>query len=434
MPTPPALYITGLGHQYPPYLMTPDKFDQLASRFHDTERPGLKKLLQINHTTGIESRASILPYTTGFATQSIPPTITEIDHFYRTAGIDLTVSACKKALRDARTPPHKITHTVAVTATNQGCPGYDLLVAKKLGLRLSSSSSPAGPTLDRTLLSGVGCAGGLSALRTAVQLACGASARGKPARILVFACELCTPNGRHDLAEVAREGDPDRIGIVAVLFSDAAGAVVLCNEVAMAEDRIGKPGDEYAGGESEDEHGDDDDDEDDDEGVRPVYRLLEWGHDVIPDTVEHMGFTTEADGYHTTLTRAVPDLVKNAIGPLFETLLPSYQQQIQCSTAESKNEADQQLTIHDFDLALHPGGEAIIDGAKEVLGLSEDQIKVTRETYRTRGNSSSPTVLILLDRLRLLENRRRENVVATSFGPGMAIEMALLRRCEGDED
>ncbi|KAL2838942.1 chalcone synthase B [Aspergillus pseudodeflectus] len=414
MTTPPALYITGLGHQYPPYLMTPDQFDQLAARFHDTERPGLKKLIQINHTTGIESRASILPYTNGFATQSIPPTITEIDHFFRTAGVDLAVSACKRALRDARTPPTKITHSVAVTATNQGCPGYDLLVAKKLGLRLSSS--PAGPALDRTLLSGVGCAGGLSVLRAAAQLACGASMRGKPARILAFACELCMPNGRHDLAEVAREGDPEGISIVAALFSDAAGAVVLCNEVALAEDREGS-------GNGEGGSEDDDDDDDDDEGVRPVYRLLEWGHDVIPDTIEHMGFSTEGDGYHTTLTRAVPDHVKHAIGPLFETLLPYYQQHVQ---------AEQQLTIHDFDFALHPGGEAIIDGAKEVLGLTEDQIQATRETYRTRGNSSSPTVLILLDKLRSVANRKRENVVATSFGPGMTIEMALLRRCEVD--
>jgi type III polyketide synthase len=97
-------------------------------------------------------------------------------------------------------------------------------------------------------------------------------------------------------------------------------------------------------------------------------------------------------------------------------------------------QAEQQLTIHDFDFALHPGGEAIIDGAKEVLGLTEDQIQATREIYRTRGNSSSPTVLILLDKLRSVANRKRENVVATSFGPGMTIEMALLRRCEVDED
>jgi type III polyketide synthase len=90
------------------------------------------------------------------------------------------------------------------------------------------------------------------------------------------------PNGRHDLAEVAREGDPDGISIVAALFSDAAGAVVLCNEVALAEDRDGG--------------GDVDSEDEDEEEVRPVYRLLQWGHDVIPDTIEHMGFTTEGDG------------------------------------------------------------------------------------------------------------------------------------------
>jgi hypothetical protein len=59
----------------------------------------------------------------------------------------------------------------------------------------------------------------------------------------------------------------------------------------LAEDREGS-----GNGNSEDGEDDDDDDDDDDEGVRPVYRLLEWGHDVIPDTIEHMGFSTEGDG------------------------------------------------------------------------------------------------------------------------------------------
>jgi type III polyketide synthase len=42
--------------------------------------------------------------------------------------------------------------------------------------------------------------------------------------------------------------------------------------------------------------------------------------------------------------------------------------------------------------------------------------------------------LILLDKLRSEANRKRENVVAASFGPGMTIEMAMLRRCEDDEE
>lgn len=117
---------------------------------------------------------------------------------------------------------------------------------------------------------------------------------------------------------------------------------------------------------------------------------------------------------------------------MFEKLLPSYQSQIQSGSREGVGEITKSLGISDFVWALHPGGEAIIEGAKQVLGLTEDQLQASREIYRTRGNSSSATVLIVLDRLRSLG--KREHVVATSFGPGLAIEMAMLRRCEVDED
>lgn len=35
----PELWITGLGSQYPPYLLPPEKFRALASKFHDLEKP-----------------------------------------------------------------------------------------------------------------------------------------------------------------------------------------------------------------------------------------------------------------------------------------------------------------------------------------------------------------------------------------------------------
>ncbi|KAL2833963.1 thiolase-like protein [Aspergillus pseudoustus] len=427
MPASTGLYITGLGHQYPPYLQTPDKLDEFASRFYDTERPSLKKLLAVTHNTGIASRSSVQPYTPGtssFAMGPTPPTITEIDTFYRAAGVDLTAQACKKALRDARTPASKITHTAAVTATSQGCPGFDLLVAQRLGLAISSSSPSRTKSVQRILIQGVGCAGGTAVLRAAAQLAQAATLRGEAARILAFACELCTPNVRHDLSEAAACGDPADVSIVAALFSDAAGAFVLCNGIALDEDRE----DKCNTGEGEEDE------------VRPWYELLEWGCDVIPDTVGLMGFVTEADGYRTILSRQVPEQAKIAIGPMFASLLPGYQKQlqrqiIQSSSSSAGPSAEQDpapLTVHDFDWALHPGGAAIIDGAKEALNLSEDHVKTSRETYRTRGNSSSPTVLILLDKLK--SAGQREHVVMTSFGPGITIEMALLRRSERDDD
>lgn len=185
--------------------------------------------------------------------------MSEIDHFFRQAGVDLAVQACTKALEEAHLTPQQITHTIGVTCTNQGNPGYDLLVARKLDLP---------PHVDRMLLHGVGCAGGLSVLRAAAQIAGGASLRRKPARILAFACELCTPNLRHYLSVAELGTESDQVNIAGALFSDAAAAFVLCNEYGIT-------------GNEQDTR---------------LFELLEWGYDLIPDTVEHMSFHTDIDG------------------------------------------------------------------------------------------------------------------------------------------
>lgn len=227
-----------------------------------TRRISLKKLLRINRSSGIETRAAISTYETGFATQPAAPTISDLDTLFREAGVDLAVQACRKALRESRVPLHDITHTVAVTCTSQGNPGYDLLVHRALGLA---------PTVDRMLLHGVGCAGGLCIMRAAAQIALGASALGKPARILAFACELCTPNVRHDLAEAESCADPGNVGIAAALFSDAAAAFVLCNEVALRESE-----------------------------TSPIFELLSWGTATLPDTMQHMTFYAAEDGMNVS--------------------------------------------------------------------------------------------------------------------------------------
>jgi type III polyketide synthase len=351
--------------------------------------------------------------------QTDPPSISEIDQFFRQAGADLAVQACQKALIESHIAPEQITHTIGVTCTNQGNPGYDFLVARKLNLP---------PYVDRMLLHGVGCAGGLSILRAAAQIAAGASLRRKPARILAFACELCTPNVRHYLSMAERSMDSDQANIAAALFSDAAAAFVLCNEYAMTQDKR----------------------------VTPQFELLEWGCDLVPGTAKHMTFYAGIDGssivicsfkkprliirtnfglhvyigYRATLNRDIPKYTKHAIRPMFERLLPLYEEQLKCQPRLG-GQLLRPLGIHDFDWALHPGGKAIIDGVAEVLQLSEDQLQATREIYRTHGNSSSASVLIVLDQLR--SESQKAHIVATSFGPGLAIEMALLRRCQVDE-
>ncbi|KAH0374820.1 chalcone synthase B, partial [Aureobasidium melanogenum] len=290
-----------------------------------------------------------------------------MDHPFRTAGVDMTVQACNKAIEEWTGNSADITHTVAVTCTNQGNPGFDVLVNERLGLSTS---------VERILLHGVGCAGGLAIMRTAAQLACGATMRGRPARILCFACELSTPNIRYELDAVANCAELSQVSIAGALFSDAAAAFVLCNDLGLQS------------------------------GVKPLFELQDWTTAIIPETINALEFRAEVKGCRTVLNRSVPKHTISAIRPTFDKLLSSIRTQTDC----------QNLDVGDFDWALHPGGRAIIDGVQKAMILTEEQLRATREIYRYRGNSSSPTVLAVLDMLRSRQTDKNL-VAAADLGP-----------------
>ena len=141
-----------------------------------------------------------------------------------------------------------ITHTIAVTCTNAGSPGFDLEVVTQLDLPLD---------VDKTLLHGVGCAGGLAALRTAAQMA--RASGGRPANILVFACEIPSVHVSVELDDAERN---PRTPIGPVLFSDGAAALMLCNGAALSSSR-----------------------------GAAIYDLLDWTTSRIPDTDSLMAYT-----------------------------------------------------------------------------------------------------------------------------------------------
>ena len=342
----------------------------------------ISKILQINQTTKISTRSVIRPPEDEYWRRVADPKISELDGFFREAGVELAVQACRKTLSDAKLDAADITHTVAVTCTNAGNPGLDLLVAQQLGLH---------PDTDRTLLHGVGCAGGLSAMRAAAALAQSCSMRCRTARVLAFACELFTVNVWSDIDELLKH--PETMKISPVLFSDAAAAFVLCNELALGGDR-----------------------------GAIIYELLNWKTCTIPDTSGELAFTMDSLGFRATLTKRVPSLVQSAVSSMFARL---------CSltTPKGKNSPnfDQDVQAKEFDWALHPGGIAILNALQKELNLEQGQLEAAFDVYKNHGNSSSPTVLIVLDRLRRIKSGK-ENVVACSFGPGIVAEMAMLKR------
>jgi type III polyketide synthase len=214
----------------------------------------MAKIRSINDYTGIDTRSAIGNVDHPLANMNRAPTIAELCTIFLKDGVALAVTAARKALHEAQLSPLDITHVVSTTCTNSANPGFDHYVCKQLGI-----TQP----VEKVLLHGVGCSGGLASLRTAANLALGSSFRGRKARVLVIALEISSLLVRSELDSI-NESQETRIGVT--LFSDCASSLVLSNGIGEAEN------------------------------ASPVYELLGWHHSVIPNTESDLGFDVDPLG------------------------------------------------------------------------------------------------------------------------------------------
>ncbi|KAM5375691.1 hypothetical protein ACJZ2D_005874 [Fusarium nematophilum] len=365
-----GLSIIGIGAEYPPHALDHTSVDILAKRFYP-DTPSF---------TGIDTRSSVGTPDHPAVNQQNAPSIAELHRIFHSDGIPLAIEASRKAIAEAKVDTRLITHIVATTCTDSANPGFDHFVAKGLGITHG---------VEKVLLHGVGCSGGLATLRTGANLALGHTARGLPARVLCVALEVSTTMVRSELDSI-NEMQQTRIG--ACLFSDCGSAVVLSNG-------IGEP-------------------------AEPVYDLLGWDHRVIPDTEDDLGFDVDPVGWKVVLTPRVPKLTGASIAPAFKDL-----------KASLPNLPPDYQTAADFDWAMHPGGATILSGAEQAMDISAEHMRASYDTYINHGNSSSATIFSVMNRLRSKDmdalapgGRVREYVVGCAFGPGISVEMCMLKR------
>ncbi|KAI0545933.1 chalcone synthase B [Xylaria curta] len=363
------LTITGLGSEWPELLVGTKDLKEYAESIYPADSPWLQKLLTVNAQTGVQTRAVLECWNDPMWRGPVPPTIEQVHEAFDKYAPPLTAGAARRALNESGIAASAVTHMVSVTATNCKCPGYDHLVAKELGI-----SGDA----ERSLISGSGCAGGLAALRVANSMACAASLRGRPARILVVACELSSINLRAEL-EAAHKSGKLRIG--AALFSDGAAAVVLCNDLALTEK------------------------------TPRLFTIADWCQNVAAETYDEVSVTTVSQGFLVYLSRTLPKHAAAAVHRPLQRLFGG-------KDLPSPTECD---------WALHAGGAAIIQGVAKSVGIPDHQLRATSAVYSTRGNTASVTVLAVLDRLRTMGPGTKD-VVMCSFGPGLTVEMARLER------
>jgi alkylresorcinol/alkylpyrone synthase len=148
--------------------------------------------------------------------------------------------------------------------------------------------------------------------------------------------------------------------------------------------------------------------------VRPAGAGLEVVDVAAKTDVNSAGMMTwdvTDRGFRMGLAQEIPGVLERHAGPLVSSLL-----------------ARHALSPEDVGgWAIHPGGPRILEAMAAPLGLTEDELEVSRSVLRDFGNCSSPTVLLVLQRL--LEQHplsEGDHVVCVAFGPGLTLYAALL--------
>ncbi len=211
-----------------------------------------------------------------------------------------------------------------------------------------------------------GCAGGAVALARGVDYL-----RARPGeRTLVIAAEVCSVCF-HACAE---QGNLT----AALIFGDGAGAAVL-----------------EAGS-----------------GARGL-EVLDCVTFLVANTRHVLGFNLTETGFYPVLTKELVDL------------LPKATEQALCRLL-----ARSRLSISDIRFwLLHPGGARILSRLEDTFDLGQDQTCWSWASLRDFGNTSSAAIFDVLRRYLADPNAPDGIGVVAAFGPGLSIELLLVRRC-----
>jgi predicted naringenin-chalcone synthase len=283
-----------------------------------------------------------------------PGTDQRMDRYYQEA-VPLAVDACRQALSRADIDPSKIDHLVTVSCTGFVAPGVDCSLIDELGLSAGVS---------RTQVGFMGCHGAFNGLRVAR-----AQSLSEPqSTVLVCAVELCSIHFDYGWGV-------DRV-LGNSLFSDGAGAAVVCREPSSSNHE---------------------------------WKLIAQGSYVVPNTKAAITWRVGNRGFEMMLSRRIPSLILKNLKPWLSAWLQK-----------------QGLSIEDIGTwAVHPGGPSILTSVEHALSLKEEALEVSRGVLDEYGNMSSATILFILDRLQ--KRGADRPCVALGFGPGLTVEAMLLR-------
>lgn len=143
----------------------------------------------------------------------------------------------------------------------------------------------------------------------------------------------------------------------------------------------------------------------------PGYALREVTSVTDTSTADHMTWEVTDTGFRMGLSPKVPQVLSAHVAGLVDRLLARH--------GTNRSEVD--------GWAVHPGGPRILNVVERELELPTQAMAASRAILDEHGNCSSPTVLLIVDRL-FRQPAPPERTVLLAFGPGLTLYAALLDR------
>ena len=224
-------------------------------------------------------------------------------------------------------------------------------------------------TVERASVNMMACTGGLATMKTARAFAL----QNPKYRILMVCTELCSLHFQPLL---------DIEAVVGCLrFGDGSGAMIIGCAPKDHEKRI--------------------------------YEIIQAGGKLIPNTENYITWNlNQADPSfrsHPSVPTVIGDNISNILRNFFSKSVPF------------------PVSLEDCDWLIHPGGANMLLKLHDSLSIPFDKNVASWNVLQKYANMSSAAIIFVMDDARTRKAKEDLNI-CLAFGPGVSIEIALLRR------
>ncbi|MEQ9592668.1 MAG: type III polyketide synthase [Cyclobacteriaceae bacterium] len=359
-------FITSIGIANPANKVNQKQIAEFMIGAMQLQNAEADKLRALYRASGIEYRHSVIEdygstpsknfYSSSKDLEPFPDTQLRMKLFRKEA-VELSVSAAQNCLQFSSAKPTDITHLVVVSCTGMFAPGLDIDLIRRL--KLDS-------TTKRTSINFMGCYAAFNALRVADSFC-----KSDPnAKVLIVCTELCSIHFQKENSEDNK--------LANALFADGSASVLVegnsNNSISL--------------------------------------KIENFFCDIAIESENEMAWTIGNNGFEMKLSSYVPEVIKNGIHQLTQSLL-----------------TENNIKLDDVTyFAIHPGGKKILETIEQELQLTKDQNKFSYEVLREYGNMSSPTVLFVLHKIfsELRQDDHNKKILSFGFGPGLTLESLIL--------